>query len=199
VSSSDAPTLAFPGRDAWEAFVVKANEAGDTDGVWLQIAKAAAGITTVTYAEALEVALCHGWIDGQRRRLDDVYYLQRFTPRRARSIWSQRNREAAEALIARGVMTPAGLREVERAKADGRWEAAYPRQSEAGVPEDLAAALAAAAGAREFFDGLDSRNRYAILHRVHTAKRPDTRARRIDQFAAMCAAGETVHPQREGG
>jgi uncharacterized protein YdeI (YjbR/CyaY-like superfamily) len=196
---SDAPTLAFADRDAWEAFVVRANDDADAAGVWLQIAKAASGITTVTYDEALEVALCHGWIDGQKRRLDDDYYLQRFTPRRARSIWSQRNREAAEALIAGGAMAPAGLREVERARADGRWEAAYPRQSEAGVPDDLAAALAAAPGARAFFDGLDSRNRYSILHRVHNAKRPDTRARRIEQFAAMCAAGETLYPQRRRG
>jgi uncharacterized protein YdeI (YjbR/CyaY-like superfamily) len=148
----------------------------------------------VTYLEALRTALRFGWIDGQARSLDDTHYAQRFTPRRARSIWSKRNREFATALIEAGEMEPAGLREVERAKADGRWDAAYDAPSTAAVPEDLRAALDANPAATEFFAGLDARNRYAILHRVQTAKRPETRARRIEKFVAMLAAGEKLYP-----
>jgi len=176
--------------------VAEANAAGDHIGVWVQFAKAGSGIESVTHDEALEVALCHGWIDGQVRRLDGRYFVQRFTPRRARSRWSKRNREAAVALIAGGAMTPAGLREVERAQADGRWDAAYEGQASASVPDDLAAALAASPDALAFFESLDSQNRYAILYRVQDAKRPDTRARRIEQFVAMCREGRTVHPPR---
>ncbi len=175
-----------------------ANAAGDVAGVWLQIAKAGTGVATVTYAEALEVALCQGWIDGQRRALDERFYLQRFTPRRARSRWSKRNRDAAVALIEAGLMAPAGLREVERARADGRWDAAYEGQRSASIPDDLAAALAADPQALAFFETLDSANRYAILYRVHDAKRPQTRIRRIEQFVAMCREGRTLHPPRGG-
>ena len=141
-----------------------------------------------------QVALRFGWIDGQARGQDESWYLQRFTPRRARSIWSKRNRDFATALIEAGEMEPAGLREVERAKADGRWDAAYDAPSTATVPDDLQAALDANPAATEFFAGLDRQNRYAILHRVQTAKRPETRARRIETFVAMLAAGEKIHP-----
>ncbi len=178
--------------------MTKANEAGDGVGVWLKIAKAGTGVVTVTYAEALEVALCHGWIDGQRRAFDERFFLTRFTPRRARSRWSRRNRDAAVALIEAGLMAPAGLREVERARADGRWDAAYDGQRAASVPDDLAAALAADPQALTFFEALDSANRYAILYRVHDAKRAETRARRIEQFVTMCREGRTVHPPRGG-
>jgi uncharacterized protein YdeI (YjbR/CyaY-like superfamily) len=148
----------------------------------------------VTYAEAVEAALAHGWIDGQVKKFDDAYYLQRFTPRRPRSRWSRINRDRAIALIERGAMQPAGLREVERAKADGRWAAAYEPPSKIGVPEDLRQALDANDRARARFETLDSQNRYAILYRVHDAKRPETRARRIAEFVAMLAEGRTPYP-----
>ena len=142
----------------------------------------------------MEEALCFGWIDSQRKGVDDQWFSQRFTPRRPRSRWSRLMREQAEELIASGAMEAAGLAEVERAKADGRWDAAYEPPSTARVPEDLRAALDANPAAAAFFDSLTGNNRYAILHRIAEAKRPETRARRIDKFVAMCAAGETVHP-----
>jgi len=165
------------------------------EGVWMRIPRAGSGIEGIGYAEALQVALAHGWIDGQKRKSDTAaVWLQRFTPRRARSIWSKVNRDHAERLIGEGRMTPRGLAEVERAKADGRWEAAYSSQSTAAVPDDLAAALDAVPGARAFFDGLDSANRYAVLHRIATVKRAETRARKIDQYAEMLGRGEKLHP-----
>ena len=164
-----------------------------SDGVWLKIAKQGSGVATVTYAAAVEGALCHGWIDGLRHKHDDVYFRQRMTPRKARSRWSKINRDKAEALIAAGRMRAAGLREVEAAKADGRWDAAYAGQRTIEVPHDLARALRRNPKARRAFDGLDSRNRYAILYRIHDAKRPETRARRIDQFVTMLAEGRTIH------
>jgi uncharacterized protein YdeI (YjbR/CyaY-like superfamily) len=163
-------------------------------GLWMKFAKQGAAERTISYAQAVSVALCHGWIDGQARPLDEQFWLQRFTPRRARSRWSKINRAKAEALIAEGRMTPAGLREVEAAKADGRWEAAYPGQADASVPDDLQAALDGDPEAAAFFDSLDRGNRYAILYRVHEAKRPETRARRITTFVAMLHAHETIHP-----
>jgi uncharacterized protein YdeI (YjbR/CyaY-like superfamily) len=168
-----------------------------SDGIWIKFAKKASGIASVTYKDVLPVALAYGWIDGQVKRIDDDWYRQRFTPRRARSVWSKINRAAAEAMIERGEMKPAGLREVERAKADGRWERAYDSPKTAEVPDDLRAALDADPAAAEFFAGLDSINRYAILHRIQGAKKPETRARRIEQFVAMCSRGETVHPRRD--
>jgi uncharacterized protein YdeI (YjbR/CyaY-like superfamily) len=186
--------LAFASQEEWREWLA-ANH-GASDGIWIRFAKKASGIPTVVYAEALEVALAHGWIDGQVKRVDDDWYRQRWTPRRARSIWSKRNRAMAEAMIAAGEMQPAGLAEVERAKADGRWERAYDAPSTATVPDDLRAALDAAPGAAEFFAGLDSTNRYAILHRIQNAKKAETRASRIEKFAAMCARGETLHPPR---
>jgi uncharacterized protein YdeI (YjbR/CyaY-like superfamily) len=164
---------------------------GQRRGIWLKIAKAG-GARTVSYAEALEVALCFGWIDGQKKAWDERYWLQRFTPRGPRSKWSQINREKAEDLIAAGAMHEAGMAEVERARADGRWDAAYASAKSATVPDDLAAALAADPEAAAFFATLSGVNRYAILYRIHDAKRPETRARRIEKFVAMCHNHETV-------
>jgi uncharacterized protein YdeI (YjbR/CyaY-like superfamily) len=171
---------------------------GDDVGVELVLAKkGTTEPTSLTYDEALDEALCHGWIDGQVRRRDERTFRQRFTPRRARSQWSERNVGHVERLLAEGRMRQAGLDAVERAKADGRWEAAYPGQKAIEVPDDLARALAAAEPrAQANFELLSSQNRYAVLYRIHSAKRSDTRARRIDQYIAMLARGETVHPQK---
>ena len=187
------PTLAFASRAEWEAWLARHH--ASAGGVWLEIAKKGSGIVTVSYAEALDAALCYGWIDGRKDRLDGDRWLQRFTPRKPRSRWSRINRDKAEALIARGEMRPAGLAEVERAKADGRWDAAYEGQRSATVPDDLRRALDADDAARAFFATLDGANRYAILYRIHEAKRPETRARRIEKYVAMLAAGETIHPR----
>lgn len=164
-----------------------------SDGAWLMIAKAGAEKPTVTYAQAVEIALCHGWIDGQKKALDDQHWLQRFTPRRARSLWSKVNREKAEALIESGRMQPSGLAEIDRAKGDGRWQAAYDGARTAAVPPDLQAVLDARPQARSFFAQLDGTNRYAVLWRIQTAKRAETRARRIDVLVEMLARGEKIH------
>ena len=191
---SDEP-IAFSSEDAWREWLA-ANHA-DVDGVWIKFAKKASGLPSVRYAEAVEVALTYGWIDGQAKGIDDMHYLQRFTPRRKRSVWSKINRTKAEALIAAGAMEPAGLAEVERAKADGRWARAYDSPRTAIVPDDLRAALDADPEANRFFEALDGNNRYAILHRIQDATRPETRARRIAKFVEMCRRGETVHPRRD--
>jgi uncharacterized protein YdeI (YjbR/CyaY-like superfamily) len=188
----DLPVLPFASAAEWETWL-EDNHA-EAPGVWLKIAKKASGIATVNAAEAIDVALCFGWIDGQRGRFDDQWFIQRFTPRRARSRWSQINREKVEQLTAAGRMRPAGLREVERAQADGRWDAAYPPASRMTVPDDLRAALDASPAAAEQFATLDSANRYAVLYRIWDAKRPATRAKRIEQFVAMLARGERIHP-----
>ena len=164
----------------------------DHRGFWLKIGKKGAA-QTVTYAEALDVALCHGWIDGQKRGYDEAYWLQRFTPRGPRSRWSQINRDKVEALITSGRMRPAGQAQVDAAKADGRWAAAYAGQKSATVPDDLAAALAADPQANAFFETLSGANRYAILYRVNDAKKPGTRAARIATFVEMCHNHETLH------
>ena len=190
--ADDLETLAFASADEWEAWLRDHHDTAR--GIWIRFAKKGSGVPSVTYAEAVEAALCFGWIDGQARGGDDASYLQRFTPRRPRSAWSKRNRERVAALIEAGRMHAAGLREVERAKADGRWDAAYDAPSTATVPHDLQAALDAEPAAAEFFATLTGQNRYAILHRVQTAKRPETRARRIEKFVAMLAAGETLYP-----
>jgi len=166
---------------------------GEEAGVWLKLAKKDTNVTTVTYAEALEIALCYGWIDSRVKRFDETYYVQRFTPRRARSRWSKVNREAATRLIADGKMKPPGLAEVERARADGRWAAAYDSPATAVVPDDLERALRRNTPAREFFATLSSQNRYAIVHRIEEAKRPETRARRIATFVNMLARGEKIY------
>jgi uncharacterized protein YdeI (YjbR/CyaY-like superfamily) len=191
-SKADLPTLSFASRDEWRAWL--AAEHATSGGVWLKLAKAGSGIASVTYADALEVALCHGWIDGQKGGFDDEFWLQRFTPRKPRSRWSRINRDNATALIEQGEMEPAGLREVDAAKADGRWDAAYEGQRTATVPDDLQRALDANPAAAQYFSTLDSANRYAILYRVQDAKKPETRARRIDKYVAMLAAGEKLHP-----
>ena len=179
--------LFFDGPDAFEAWLEEHGE--ESDGVWVKMAKKHTGIPSLSWAQGVEVALCFGWIDGKAQRIDDDWYLQRFTPRRPRSTWSKVNRQKVEALTAAGRMRPSGLAEVERAKADGRWDAAYDSMAVASVPEDLAGALEEA-GASEAFAVLDSRNRYAILHRVQTAKKPETRARRIAKYVEMLRAGE---------
>jgi uncharacterized protein YdeI (YjbR/CyaY-like superfamily) len=169
-------------------------------GVWLVLAKKGTSEpTSLRYEEALEEALCHGWIDGQVRRRDQLTYRQRFTPRRPRSVWSKTNVARVERLRGEGRMRPAGLAAVAAAQADGRWEAAYAGSSSIAVPADLAAALAGEPRAQAMFELLTAQNRYAILYRVTTVKRADTRARRIEQFVAMLARGETVYPQRRGG
>jgi uncharacterized protein YdeI (YjbR/CyaY-like superfamily) len=190
-ASRDLETRAFASAEEWEAWLREHHDSAP--GVWIKFARKDSGIPTVTYLEALHAALCFGWIDGQARSLDEAFYVQRFTPRRARSIWSKRNRQFATALIESGRMQPAGLREVERAKADGRWEAAYEGQRRAEVPPDLQAALDADPAAREHFATLDSRNRYAILYRIGEAKRPETRARRIAQYVEMLREGRRIH------
>jgi uncharacterized protein YdeI (YjbR/CyaY-like superfamily) len=186
------PVLSFASADSFEAWLE--DEHASSAGIWLRFAKKASGVASVTAPEAVEAALCFGWIDGQLAPLDERFWLVRFTPRGKRSKWSRRNRELAGALIAAGRMRPAGAAEIERAKADGRWEAAYPGQRTATVPADLQAALDANPQAAAFFERLDRGNRYAILYRVHDAKRPATRTRRIEQFVAMLAADEKIHP-----
>ncbi|MGO4342169.1 YdeI/OmpD-associated family protein [Pedococcus sp. 2YAF34] len=192
--SEELPALTVEDRAAWRAWL-REHHAGSR-GVWLTLAKkGAAAPTSLTYAEALEEALCEGWIDGQVRSGDDRSYRQRFTPRTPRSGWSQRNVAIVERLIAEGRMQAPGLAAVERAKADGRWDAAYAGPASIEVPADLAAALDADPAARAAFQGLDSRNRYSVLYRIETAKRADTRSRRIEQLVAMLAQGETIHPR----
>jgi uncharacterized protein YdeI (YjbR/CyaY-like superfamily) len=187
----EAPQLAFASAAEWEAWLEQ-NHAS-ADGVWIKMAKKGSGIESVRYPEVLESALCFGWIDGRREALDDRHFLQRFTPRRPRSRWSRINRDTAERLIAEGRMRPAGLAEVERAKEDGRWEAAYEGQKSITVPDDLQRELDARPKAKASFDELSSQNRYAILYRLQDAKRPETRARRLEKFVAMLEAGETIY------
>ncbi|MEV4567738.1 YdeI/OmpD-associated family protein [Nonomuraea sp. NPDC049419] len=186
------PIIAFPSQEAFEKWLEAEYEG--SAGLWLQIAKKESGIPSVTYAEALDVALCFGWIDGQKAAFDDEHWLQRFTPRQARSKWSKVNRGRAEQLIAAGRMRPAGLAQIAAAKADGRWEAAYAGQKTATVPDDLQAALDAEPAAAQFFATLDSRNRYSILYRVNDAKKPETRAARIEKFVAMLRENQKIHP-----
>ncbi len=186
------PVMSFESAQDWETWL--STHRTDSPGVWLMIAKKSTHAQTVSYADALDVALCHGWIDGQKGRLDDDHWLQRFTPRGPRSKWSKVNTEKAAALIEAGRMKPAGLREVERAKADGRWDTAYAPQSRISVPDDLARALAGNDQARAFFATLDSANRYAILYRLADAKRPETRAKRIVSFVAMLSEHKKIHP-----
>jgi uncharacterized protein YdeI (YjbR/CyaY-like superfamily) len=194
VTSGEPAVVSFANQADWRAWLAAHHDAGP-EGVWLKIAKKGSGVASVDYPQALEVALCYGWIDGQKKGLDETHWLQRFTPRRSRSIWSKVNRAKAEALVEAGEMQPAGLAEMERAKADGRWDAAYDGQRTSAVPDDLAAALAGNAVAGEFFATLDSTNRYAILHRLQTAKKPETRARRLAQFVEMLGERRTLYPR----
>jgi uncharacterized protein YdeI (YjbR/CyaY-like superfamily) len=186
--------IPFSSATDWERWL-EDNHASAA-GVWIKMAKKQTGVESVRYPEVLESALCFGWIDGRREALDDRYFLQRFTPRRAQSRWSQINREKAERLIADGRMREAGLAEVQRAKADGRWKAAYAGQRSIAVPDDLLRELDTRPRAKAFFAELSSQNRYAILYRLQDAKKPETRARRLAKFVAMLEAGETLHPSR---
>ena len=192
--ATDPPVKSFASQETWERWLDRNH--GNEEGVWLKVAKKSSGKRTVSVSEALEIALCYGWIDGQRKAFDGDYFLQRFTPRRRRSRWSKINRDSATALIERGRMRPPGLAEVERAKADGRWAAAYDSPSKIQPTPELLAALEASPKAKALFEELDSQNRYAILYRVHDAKRPETRTRRIEKFVEMLSRGETPYPRR---
>jgi uncharacterized protein YdeI (YjbR/CyaY-like superfamily) len=192
VAGDELPILCFESMAAWRAWLDA--EHGSAPGVWLKIPRKDAGVDGVSYGDALSVALCYGWIDGQKKPFDEAWWLQRFTPRKAGGRWSKNNRQKALELIDAGLMRPAGQREVDAAMADGRWAAAYDGSRTATVPDDLAAALARNEAAAAFFATLDGRNRYAILYRVQEAKRPETRARRIDTYVTMLANGEKIHP-----
>jgi uncharacterized protein YdeI (YjbR/CyaY-like superfamily) len=191
-SSRDLPTIAFKSQIDFDKWLT--SQLPGCPGLWLKIAKKSSGITSISRDEAVDAALCHGWIDGQLDSFDDAHWLIRVTPRQTTSKWSKRNCARALELVASGRMRPGGLREIERAKADGRWDAAYAGQSSAQVPDDLRRALSANSKAKAFFDELDSKNRYAILYRTHTARKPETRAARIEKFVAMLARRETIHP-----
>lgn len=186
----DLPIQLFPRQSDWEDWL---SAHGDAPGIWLKIAKKNKDVSSVTYAEALDIALCHGWIDGLKRACDDQYFLQRFTPRRAKSLWSKINIAKVEQLLAANRVVPAGLREIEAAKQDGRWQAAYDSASNMEVPPELAAALAKRVKARKFFEQLDKTNRYAFCWRVQTAKKPETRKARVEKFIAMLERGEKIH------
>jgi uncharacterized protein YdeI (YjbR/CyaY-like superfamily) len=188
----DLPIIAFKSQQPWEAWL--ASQSAHSRGLWLKLAKKSSGITSISRQEAIDAALCHGWIDGQLDAFDDEFWLIRFTPRQSTSKWSEKNRTRALELVKLKRMRPAGLREIDRAKKDGRWDAAYAPQSTAEVPDDLRAALSKNKGAKSFFETLDGANRFAILYRVHNAKKPETRTARIEKFIAMLAEGKTIHP-----
>lgn len=193
-SPSEFPTLFFKDQKAWEKWLDKNHHI--SNGIWLKIAKKVKGVAALDYPQALDSALCYGWIDGQKLPFDETAWLQKFTPRRARSIWSKINRGKVESLIQAGRMKPAGLAAIESAKKDGRWESAYDSWSAATVPDDLQAELDRNPKAKAFFELLNSRNRYAILFRIHTAKKAETRAKRIADFIGRLENKETVYPQK---
>lgn len=188
--ADDLPVIVFDDAAAFERWIESER---DAKGVWLKIAKKGQAVVTVNYEQALDVALCHGWIDGLKRGLDEVYFLQRFTPRRPKGLWSKINIGKVEALIGAGRMREGGQREIDAARADGRWDAAYDSASKIEVPEDLAKALAKQPKALKFFETLDKTNRYAVLWRVQTAKKPETRVSRIEKLVAMLAEGKKIH------
>jgi uncharacterized protein YdeI (YjbR/CyaY-like superfamily) len=188
----DLPLLHVTDLAAWETWLDANSES--SPGVWLRLARKNSKVETVTYVDAVEAALCHGWIDGQKRSFDDQSSIQRFTPRRSRSIWSKINRERATRLIESGRMKAGGLKAIEAARADGRWEGAYDSPRSATVPEDLERALAANPTAKSFFESLNSANRYAVLFRVQTSRKPETRARWIERLVGMLERGEKLHP-----
>lgn len=185
------PILSFASPEAWEAWLER--EHATSDGVWLKFAKKGSGVASVLYAEAVDVGLCYGWIDSQALSLDERFYLQRFTPRRARSKWSRVNRDKVEELTRQGRMKPPGLAQVEQAKEDGRWEAAYSSPANVTVPDDLQNALDANPGAAEFFATLNKSNRFAIVYQLQDARKPETRARRLEKFVAMLERGEKLY------
>lgn len=190
--AQDLETVAFESAEAFQAWLGENHAV--SPGIWLKLRKKAPGVVALDYAQALDVALCYGWIDGQKAAMDDEWWLQRFGPRTARSRWSKINRNKVAALIEQGRMRPPGQAEIDRATADGRWDAAYDSPRTATVPDDLAAALAAEPAAAEFFETLNRTNRFAIIYRVQDAKRPETRARRIEKYVTMLAKGEKPHP-----
>jgi uncharacterized protein YdeI (YjbR/CyaY-like superfamily) len=190
----DLPVIAFKSQRAWDAWLT--SQPADSKGLWLKLARKSSGIASVSKPEAIDTALCHGWIDGQLDSFDDDYWLIRFTPRQSTSQWSEKNRARALQLVELKRMKPAGLNEIERAKKDGRWSAAYASQSAMQVPDDLVKALAKSKAARSFFETLDGTNRYAILYRIHSAKKPETRLARIEKFVAMLVEGKTIYPPK---
>lgn len=190
--SEDLEIVSFESAEAFEAWL--SDHHATSAGIWLKLRRKSAGIVALDYAQALDVALCYGWIDGQKGAFDDQHWLQRFTPRKPTSRWSKINRDKVAALTEQGRMRSAGLAEVERAKSDGRWQAAYDGARTSSVPEDLAAALAANPAAAAFFETLDRQNRFAILYRIQDVKKPETRARRIEKYVAMLAEGKKLHP-----
>lgn len=191
MKSKDTPILPFASKKKWADWLAKQHD--KSSGVWLKLAKKGSEIRSVTYDEALEAALCYGWIDGQKKAFDDKYWLQKFTPRGPKSIWSKINTGKVEKLIRSGEMKPAGLKAIDAAKQDGRWDAAYESQKNISVPDDFQAALDKNLKAKAFFTTLNSVNRYAILFRIHNAKRAETRVRRIQQFVEMLERGEKLH------
>lgn len=191
-TKSDTPaTLLFKSARAFDAWLKKHH--ATSDGLWLKIAKKGAGEPSVTYPEAFEIALCWGWIDGQKKGFDDQHFLQRFTPRRARSVWSRINVDKVAVLIEAGRIQPAGQAQIDAAKTDGRWVRAYDSARTSSVPDDLQAALDASPEAKAFFETINASNRYAVLWRVQTAVKPETRARRIAKLVEMLGRGEVVH------
>lgn len=191
MKSGELPTQAFTSKKKWADWLERQHS--KSTGIWLKLARKDSGIPSVTYDEAVEVALCYGWIDGQKKAFDENYWLQKFTMRGPKSIWSKINTEKAERLIDSGQMKPAGLQAVEAAKQDGRWEAAYSSQKNMLIPEDFQSALDENKKASEFFASLNRANRYAILFRIHNAKKPATRARKIQQFVEMLERGEKLY------
>ncbi len=190
--AEDLEIISCESAEAFETWLT--DHHATSPGIWLKLRRKGAGIVALDYAQALDVALCYGWIDGQKGTFDDRHWLQRFTPRRPNSRWSKVNRDKVAALTEQGRMRPAGLAEVERARTDGRWEAAYDGSRTSSVPDDLAAALAANPAAAAFFETLDRQNRFAILYRVQDVKKPETRARRVEKYVAMLAEGKKLHP-----
>ncbi len=191
MKSSDLPILPFASKKKWTDWLAKQHD--KSPGVWLKIAKRDSGIASVTYDEALESALCYGWIDGQKKGFDDKYWLQKFTPRGPKSIWSKINTEKVERLIESGEMRPAGLKSIEAAKNDGRWDAAYASQKNISIPDDFHSALDKNKKAKAFFETLKSAERYSFLFRIQTAKKAETRAKRIQQFIEMLERNEKFH------
>jgi uncharacterized protein YdeI (YjbR/CyaY-like superfamily) len=191
MTSTDLPIKPFASKEKWSDWLAKQHD--KSTGLWLKLAKKDSGIKSITYEEALDVALCYGWIDGQKKGFDDKYWLQKFTPRGPKSIWSKINTEKAEKLIASGQMRPPGLKAIEAARQDGRWDAAYASQKNISLPDDFQAALDENKKAKTFFASLKSSERYSFLFRIHQAKKPETRTRHIQKFVAMLEKGEKLH------
>ena len=191
-NTDSLPIIPFETQQDWERWLKEHHT--NTDGIWLKIAKKETGIPSVSYSEALDSAICYGWIDGQKASFDDTYWLQKFTPRRPKSRWSKVNCDKATALINEGRMEPAGLLQVEFAKADGRWDVAYESQSKITIPDDFQSELDKNQKAKDFFSTLNSINRYAILYRIQTAKKPETRSARIQKFIEMLSKNEKIYP-----